>query len=54
MAAAEASFDKQSDVLDRAAGGFAAKPGAAPPTPTSAPAKANVRNAQADALELAH
>jgi Ca-activated chloride channel family protein len=54
-ATATASFDKQSDVLDRAAKGFEpADPAAAPPAPTSAPAKANVRNAQADALELAH
>jgi Ca-activated chloride channel family protein len=55
MAAAEASLDKQSDVLDRAARGFEPATAAAPPPPpTSTPAKANVRNAQADALELAH
>ncbi|HUQ01375.1 MAG TPA: VWA domain-containing protein [Kofleriaceae bacterium] len=54
-ATATASFDKQSDVLDRAAKGFESRdPAAPPPAPTSAPAKANARNAQADALELAH
>ncbi len=54
-ATAAASFDKQSDALDRAARGFEGEsPSAAPPPPTSTPAKANVRNAQADAFTLAH
>jgi Ca-activated chloride channel homolog len=55
MAKAEASFDKQTEVLDRAARGFEPATAAAPPPPpTSAPAKANVRNAQADALEVSN
>jgi Ca-activated chloride channel family protein len=54
-AAATASFDKQAEVLDRAAKGFEAEsPAAAPPSPTSTPAKANARNAQADAFTLSH
>lgn len=55
VAAASASFDKQSDVLDRAAKGFEpATPTAPAPPPTSTPAKANARNAQADAFTLSH
>ncbi len=52
--AAAAAFAEQEKVLDRAARGFApASPTAAPPPADSKPAKANMRNAQADALTIA-
>ena len=55
VAAASASFDKQTEVLDRAAKGFEPTSAAEPaPPPTSTPAKANARNAQADAFTLSH
>ncbi len=53
LGAATASFDKQTEVLDRAAKGFEpTTPTAAPPASTSGEGKFNVRNAQADALEV--
>jgi Ca-activated chloride channel family protein len=53
FASASASFDKQTEVLDRAAKGFEpTAPTAAPPAPTSGEGKFNARNAQADALDV--
>ena len=53
LGAASASFDKQTEVLDRAAKGFEpATPTAAPPASTSGEGKFNARNAQADAFDV--
>jgi Ca-activated chloride channel family protein len=54
LTAATKSFDKQTEVLDRAARGFEPAAPTAKPPPTDAPAKANARNAQADAFTLSH
>ncbi len=52
---AGASFDKQEAVLGRATKGFEpTSPTAAAPAPDSTPAKSNIREAQADAFDLAH